>query len=334
MIQFEKNYDINDGNGSVTFKKNDEKTVEAVYNRGVIKAACDGETLKGVFNDNVSNGSGLIHFTFNDNGFDAKWKAGIEDGPMKGKWTGKLTDSKEPTLLKKNQIINPLTKETIEVYVEAFEEELDWYLAKTECENIGPGWRLPTRNELFEINKIIGDFELGEDNYWSSTERSPENDSAGRVYLTKDPELLESENKYWLSGKNNSFKVVAVKSISKSNKSSVLGELVIEGKTIEVAGEDLPVLTNFFEAKEGCEMLGEGWRMPTNKELELIKEKLHKIGEFKNEMYWSIVPEDASGQFVYPGHGEGWFFGNDDEGPSFVDEEQDLFNCRPVRDKK
>ena len=103
MIQFEKKYDINDGNGSVTFKKIDEKTVEAVYNRGVIKAAWDGETLKGVFNDDVSNGSGLIHFTFNDNGFDAKWKAGIEDGPMKGKWTGKLTDSKEHTLLKKNE---------------------------------------------------------------------------------------------------------------------------------------------------------------------------------------------------------------------------------------
>ena len=90
MIQFEKNYDINDGNGSVMFKKVDDLTVEAVYNRGTIKGAWDGETLKGTFIDNASNGNGLIHFTFSDNGFEAKWKAGLDEGPMKGKWKGQL----------------------------------------------------------------------------------------------------------------------------------------------------------------------------------------------------------------------------------------------------
>ena len=88
MIQFEKNYDINDGNGSVTFKKVDDLTVEAVYNLGTIKATWNGEILKGTFIDNVSNGQGLIEFIFNENGFDAKWKAGIEKGPMKSKWIG------------------------------------------------------------------------------------------------------------------------------------------------------------------------------------------------------------------------------------------------------
>ena len=79
MIQFEKTYDINDGNGSITFKKVDDLTVEAVYNRGTIKGTWDGETLKCTFIDNVSNGNGLIHFNFNDNGFEAKWKAGLDE---------------------------------------------------------------------------------------------------------------------------------------------------------------------------------------------------------------------------------------------------------------
>ncbi|MEY3048454.1 MAG: hypothetical protein RL365_492 [Bacteroidota bacterium] len=85
MIQFEKNYDINNGNGTVTFKKVDEQTVEAVYNRGTISAKWDGDILKGIYNDTVSNGSGLIHFTFSENTFEAKWKSGTEEGPMKGK---------------------------------------------------------------------------------------------------------------------------------------------------------------------------------------------------------------------------------------------------------
>ena len=94
MIQFEKNYDINDGNGSVTFKKVDDLTVEAVYNRGTIKAKWDGDILKGIYTDKVSNGYGLINFSFNENTFEAKWKAGTEEGPMKGKWKGKLENNR------------------------------------------------------------------------------------------------------------------------------------------------------------------------------------------------------------------------------------------------
>ena len=113
-------------------------------------------------------------------------------------------------------------------------------------------------------------------------------------------------------------------------------ELEYDGKTFEVADKDLPILTNFFEAKEGCEMLGDGWRMPTNKELELIREKIHKagIGGFKHEIYWSIAPDGESGHLTYSGRGEGCFFGNEEDSQIFVDEEQDSFNCRPVREKK
>jgi hypothetical protein len=69
--------------------------------------------------------------------------------------------------------------------------------------------------------------------------------------------------------------------------------------------------------------------MPTNKEMELIREELHYkgLGDFKDEMYWSIVQDGDSG------YAEGWFFSKDGDGPPFVDEEQNAFFCRPVRDK-
>jgi hypothetical protein len=238
--------------------------------------------------------------------------------------------------LKNNKIVNPITKEIIEVAVKAFDVDLDWLTAKRECEKLGDGWRLPTRIELLEINKQFDLFELIEDNYWSSTKGSQDNDSAGRVFMTKDPEFLVSDNKYWLSGKDNSYKVLPVKSVSKPQELDVLQELKCDGKTIEISDKDLSILTSFFEAKEGCEAFGNDWRMPTNKELEIIREKLHYkgIGGFKNEMYWSIVPEGAAGHLVFPGHAEGWFFGNEDDGPPFVDEEQDTYSCRPVRDKE
>ena len=48
----------------------------------------ENEILKATFH--VDAAAGLIEFTFIENGFDAKWKQGIEPGPMKGKWTGSM----------------------------------------------------------------------------------------------------------------------------------------------------------------------------------------------------------------------------------------------------
>ncbi|NBU05763.1 MAG: hypothetical protein EBT39_05390 [Sphingobacteriia bacterium] len=119
MIQFEKNYDINNGNGSVTFKKVDEQTVEAVYNRGTINAKWDDGILKGIYSDTVSNGSGLIHFTFSENAFEAKWKSGTEEGPMKGKWVGKLLESGKTNEID-NSLAAPNDKITVTVIVDKF----------------------------------------------------------------------------------------------------------------------------------------------------------------------------------------------------------------------
>ncbi len=90
MIQYNKQYDLNNGQGWIVFKSSGSGIVSAEYNRGTIQGMWDGETLKGEFIDTVSKGQGLIEFQFNENGFNAKWKAGLDEGPMKGKWVGIL----------------------------------------------------------------------------------------------------------------------------------------------------------------------------------------------------------------------------------------------------
>ena len=94
MIQFNIKYDLNNGDGWIIFKSGGSGIVSAEYNRGTIQGNWDGETLKGQFIDTVSKGQGLIEFRFNENGFEAKWKAGIDEGPMKGKWMGLISSSK------------------------------------------------------------------------------------------------------------------------------------------------------------------------------------------------------------------------------------------------
>jgi hypothetical protein len=46
--------------------------------------------LSATFHNTAINEVGLIELTFNENGFEGKWKKGLEPGPMRGKWSGKL----------------------------------------------------------------------------------------------------------------------------------------------------------------------------------------------------------------------------------------------------
>ena len=48
---------------------------------------------------------------------------------------------------------------------------MNWHEAKVVCKKLGPGWRLPTKDELnmlYKNKKEIGDFAINF--YWSSTE--------------------------------------------------------------------------------------------------------------------------------------------------------------------
>ena len=115
MIKLKEEYSINNGQGTIVFTEGKKGTVNALYtiagnkSEGKINGTLDGNVFKGTFH--VDAAAGLIEFTFSEDGFDAKWKQGIEPGPMRGKWEGKLVSSKTE---EKSSLFNPSTDKFIE----------------------------------------------------------------------------------------------------------------------------------------------------------------------------------------------------------------------------
>ena len=56
---------------------------------------------------------------------------------------------------------------------------------------------------------------------------------------------------------------------------------------LEVAQYDFPKRMIWDDAKFACAKLGEGWRLPTKDELNLLYQNKDKIGGFANGYYWS-----------------------------------------------
>ena len=100
MIKLNEEYSINSGQGTIVFTEGNKGTVNAEYEiqgnkgKGKINGTLENNILSGTFH--VDSAVGLIEFTFTKNGFDAKWKQGIEPGPMKGKWTGLIGIDEKP----------------------------------------------------------------------------------------------------------------------------------------------------------------------------------------------------------------------------------------------
>jgi hypothetical protein len=71
------------------------------------------------------------------------------------------------------------------------------------------------------------------------------------------------------------------------NASMIIGTPITIG-TLTIASKDMPEPLDWWEAKEECLRLGDGWRLPTKEELDLIYENKSRIGNFKQSGYWSI----------------------------------------------
>ena len=56
---------------------------------------------------------------------------------------------------------------------------------------------------------------------------------------------------------------------------------------LEVMTEDLESTYTWDDAMKACAVLGDGWRLPTKDELNLLYENKEKIGGFANDYYWS-----------------------------------------------
>lgn len=85
---------------------------------------------------------------------------------------------------------------------------------------------------------------------------------------------------------------------------SVIGKPIRMGK-IEVAQSDFSKRMDWKDAKEACANLGNGWRLPTKKEISKIYKNKDEIGGFASKDYWSSTVSNTSfawGQSFYGGN--------------------------------
>jgi hypothetical protein len=101
MIKLNTPYTIENGD-KVIFTEEKKGTINGTYSDATLTGTLEGNVLKATFHNTKVNATGLIEIAFHENGFDAKWKNGLEPGPMKGKWKGALQNSSQETIFSFN----------------------------------------------------------------------------------------------------------------------------------------------------------------------------------------------------------------------------------------
>ena len=101
----------------------------------------------------------------------------------------------------------------------------------------------------------------------------------------------------------------------------------ITGERLQVAENDFEEIMNWAQAKNACNYLGNGWRLPTKSELEVMHKEIYKIGKgnFNNYFYWSSTEVHNN---------NAWHVCFVDGIPSFVEEsdrDNSSFYVRAVR---
>ena len=89
------------------------------------------------------------------------------------------------------------------------------------------------------------------------------------------------------------------------NKFSVIGNPIRIGN-LEVAQNDFPNRMKWDDAKKACSDLGDGWRLPTINELNILYKNKKIIGKYLKDGYWSSTEIDTYTSYYVN-------FGNDDE---------------------
>ena len=103
------------------------------------------------------------------------------------------------------EIKNPITGVILQVAEEDFPDSMDWYDAMAACQNLGNGWRLPTKEELKAMYEQLhkhgkGNFGDSIDGggrwYWSSSQGNSNN--AWSMYFDdgSDDDYLNKDNDY------------------------------------------------------------------------------------------------------------------------------------------
>ena len=92
---------------------------------------------------------------------------------------------------------------------------------------------------------------------------------------------------------------------------------------LEIMTEDLGKL-NFAEATKACSDVGDGWRLPTKDEFNILCENREKIGGFVTSWYWSST--ELNGQAAWIRHAENCY--------EMLNQKRVTFYVRLVRTKK
>jgi hypothetical protein len=130
MIKFNENYTINKGQETITFSQGKGNTISGQYGSGTLTGTIDGDVLKATFHNKKNNSAGLIEITFHESGFVAKWKQGLEAGPMKGKWKGSLSNSS----IIDNEEKQDESKRKVAIYAGQTDEETEEMISISQAE--------------------------------------------------------------------------------------------------------------------------------------------------------------------------------------------------------
>ena len=87
MIKLNTPYKLENGD-HVIFTEGKKGTINGKHSEATLTGILEGNVLKATFHNTTVNATGLMEITFHENGFNAKWKSGLEPGPMRGKWNG------------------------------------------------------------------------------------------------------------------------------------------------------------------------------------------------------------------------------------------------------
>jgi hypothetical protein len=219
---------------------------------------------------------------------------------------------------KKEIIINGTYLSKIVLY-----SNISWNDAKAYVSKLGDGWRLPTNKELIEINgkgifkdafsnspKVDDMQEYTDEKYCPVWANNEENGRANYICFCNSRVRREG-----YSETNNKFYFIAVQEQKLNNiigkypskyPSVKIGQLEIMTSDLSQMKKNIldgyPDKESFeftmAEAISSCLKLGDGWRLPTKEELEIISKNLYAIGNFKNGTYWSST-EDKSKMAVW-----------------------------------
>jgi hypothetical protein len=191
-----------------------------------------------------------------------------------------------------------------------FSEKMTWKQANDYCKKLGNGWRLPSIEELWAMETQLHRNSKGffRSSYGNSVYWADQPDKRYDFYL--------GTGLYTINGDAQGFshlrlirEIYNKKNEDKFNPKILNAkglQIILKGKKLQVADLDFKEAMNWQEALEACKSLGNDWRLPTIKELEVIDKQLFDIAKsnFRKDNYWSssVERKDVYISFTFYSH--------------------------------